>query len=423
MQLEQALILSEDLKEIKAASGSNAKKELARSWDTPAHKEFIDLVGNNKRQWFITWGTVTAASPLGEGMEFDDILFAAENRLCTPSCTAGRFCDLLEDGWPKNVLTAIVDKKLDAGVTISTLKKVLGERKVFQPALCADWLKFSDKKRLKVLSERNYYSTPKMDGLRCIIKVNTPDRGVYSKSLKPIYNMDGILADLEATIPFPCHVDGEAFAADNTWNSSMTGAKKKGSKVKMVFYPFDLILRSEIDSTRYTMPAEARWALMEDSIVYDEDTICYVARRPVSTISEVEEQYELDIADGWEGSVLHDASAPYACKRSDSWIKVKKFFSSEFTIIGMEAGEGKHFGRLGAIVIEGVASDNKYTDEPITCEVGTGFTDSERQEMWENPDDYIGRTAEIKYFEVTFDNRKSVASLRFTSFLRMRDEE
>ena len=414
MHLEEAKRLAHDLTIMKNADGRNAKMELAKGWKHPYHKEFLELVGNDKRQWFTTWATVLQADPAEEGLDLDEILYAAEHRLATPSTTAERIQDLLAEGWPVDVLRAVVDKKFDAGITIASFKKVLGARKVWQPALCADWLKMSDKKRTKLLTETDYYSTPKMDGLRCIMKLHTDDRGCYSRTLKPLHNMEHMLEALESMIDFPCHVDGEVFAADGTWNSSMTGVKKKGAKIPLLFYPFDLVPREEVDSQEYLLTARERWDLMDENIDYgEEDMFCRVHHHLVKTVAEVEHEHREDVAAGWEGSVLHDANATYACKRSNAWIKVKQFHSSEFTVAGVCPGTGKHLGRLGAIIIKGAAFDGT----PITAEVGTGFKDHEREAIWSDPDSYIGRSAEIKYFEVTD------ASLRFPVFLRFRDEE
>ncbi len=409
ISLALAKSLSTDLTAVKEARG-NAKKELAKEWHTPAHKLFLALVGNNKRQWFTTMKMVDEAEPCGADLPLNEILEAAEIRAATPQVTAGRIQAKLQQGWPRNVIAAIIDKKLDAGITVAAIKKAQGVVKEFQPALCADWCKMSDKKRSKILQEREFYSTPKMDGLRCVIKVHTRDRGVYSRTLKPLFNMDHFVDALEAAIPFPCHVDGEAYAADGTWNSSMTGTKKKGADIEMMFFPFDLVLRTEVDSKRYEMPAHERWALMEKHIPYDDKMFVEVCRTRVTTISEVMEEHAAEVRNGWEGTVLHDANAPYANGRSQAWVKCKEWLSDEFTCVGFFPGTGKHTGRLGGIRVRA-----EYDGREIDCEVGTGFTDKERQEIWDNQEDYLGLPAEVKFFEVTEDD-----SLRFPSFLRWR---
>jgi ATP-dependent DNA ligase len=405
--------ISADLLAIKSTSGLNAKQELASSWVSGDHKYFIDLVHNNKRQWFATWAGVLKAEPSGEDLDLDEILYQAEKRIATPAQTCSRIRQLLVSGWPENVLKAIIEKTLDAGLTASSVKKATGDARVFGPALASDWLKMNDKKRQALLEEHDYYSTVKIDGIRCLCKLHTPDQGAYSRGLKPLPKLDKHVAALAKMIPFPCIVDGEMVAADGTWNTTITGAKKAGTEVPMYYYIFDLVLAEEAASQKYTMPARERWALIEQHIDFgDESMFRQVHHNKVDTIEEVNEQLEEALSDGWEGLVIADGDAPYACKRSTAWVKIKVFQSAEFTITGFIKGTGKHTGRLGAITVKGM-----FGAREVITEVGSGFSDAEREEIWKNQKQWLGRTVEVKFFESTKDG-----SLRFPTFLRHRDD-
>jgi len=414
MELAQALKIAEALASVASVRGKNAKAELAAHWTDPHFVEFIELVGNNKRQWFTTWSAVCKANPQGSDMPLDEVLYAAECRLATPSQTASRFAAKLAEGWPENVLKAIVEKTLDAGISIASVRKSQGDVVRFSPSLAADWTKMSGKIRDKVLSSGRYVSTPKMDGLRCLIKLNTPDEGVYSRSLKPLKNLNIHLGELKKMFKEPVVLDGEALADDGTWNSSMTGSKKAGAKVTMLFYPFDCIPAAEMATGKYTTIAEERHSYLNSHLEYgDESLFVRVEQTLVKSVTDVIDTLRAEIDDGWEGTVLHNLDAPYACKRNRAWIKVKEWQSAEFTITGFIAGRGKHLGRLGVIQIEG-----DHLGLPIKCEVGTGFSDAERETIWEDQPRFLHRRVEIKFFEVTADQ-----SLRFPSFLRFRSLE
>lgn len=341
----------------------------------------------------------------------DEVLYAAQNRLSSPAETNSRIRAKLEDGWPENVLKAIIDKTLDAGITYkSVLKAIGGKPRAFQPALAADWCKMSDKIRLKEMSKRRFVATPKMDGLRCLFFLNMPAEGVYSRNMKPLKNLDKHLQALKAVFTEPCIIDGEALSASNDWADSISGAKKAGSKNAMHFYPFDYIPGDEQIRNEFAMTSEERYEhLMDKAEGLSPDLFRLVVRSPhLRTIDDVMEEHRLCASEGWEGIVLHDMDSPYSCKRARSWVKVKEWQSAEFTCIGFFKGSGKHSGRLGGILIEGSG---------VRSEVGTGFTDRQREEIWANQPRYIGLTAEIKFFEVTPDH-----SLRFPSFLRWREE-
>ena len=87
------------------------------------------------------------------------------------------------------------------------------------------------------------------------------------------------------------------------------------------------------------------------------------------------------------------------------------------TVIAIEQGTGRNSKRLGALVCEG-EDDGKY----ITVNVGSGFSDEDRDSYWNNQSAIIGRTAEILCDAVT-QNQDGSYSLRFPRFVRFRDDK
>jgi len=120
---------------------------------------------------------------------------------------------------------------------------------------------------------------------------------------------------------------------------------------------------------------------------------------------------------GFEGIMVKDVDAPYVCKRNTSWMKWKPVYDYDLTVIGVEEGTGKNIGRMGALVCEGV-DDGKH----ITVNVGSGYTDEERQSYWDNTDSVIGRTAVVIADAVT-QNHDGSYSLRFPRFKTFRDDK
>lgn len=102
-------------------------------------------------------------------------------------------------------------------------------------------------------------------------------------------------------------------------------------------------------------------------------------------------QYSREIKlKGWEGTVWKKKSDKYY---EGVWVKDKKDEFVDMLIGGYVEGEGKYNGSLGAIV-----AWNPETE--AWTNVGTGFTDQERQEIWDNKEDYLGRKIEVKVLEV-----------------------
>jgi DNA ligase-1 len=90
---------------------------------------------------------------------------------------------------------------------------------------------------------------------------------------------------------------------------------------------------------------------------------------------------------GWEGIMLRNPDASYERKRTRNLLKVKPVVDEEFTVVDVQAGTGKHEGRMGALVCE---------RDGETFKVGTGFTDADREQS-----DWVGKTITVEYFELT----------------------
>ncbi len=74
---------------------------------------------------------------------------------------------------------------------------------------------------------------------------------------------------------------------------------------------------------------------------------------------------------GGEGLMLRRPGSKYEVGRSQSLLKVKTFHDAEARVIGHAPGTGKHKGRLGALIVE--------LPGGVTFNVGTGFSDAERE--------------------------------------------
>jgi DNA ligase-1 len=119
---------------------------------------------------------------------------------------------------------------------------------------------------------------------------------------------------------------------------------------------------------------------------------------------------------GFEGIMIKDPDAKYECKRSTSWLKQKPFIEVSLAIVAIEEGTGRNQGKLGALVCEGI-DDGKT----IRVNVGSGFSDSQRNEFWQGKDTLTGQVVEIRADATTrSQDSEDIYSLRFPRFLRFR---
>lgn len=126
-------------------------------------------------------------------------------------------------------------------------------------------------------------------------------------------------------------------------------------------------------------------------------------------------QFNKDAIDkGFEGIMIKDPEAKYECKRSTSWLKQKPFIEVSLAVNNVEEGTGRNEGRLGALICEG--EDDGRT---ISVNVGSGFSDADRDEFWSNRKELHGQIVEVRADAIT-QNQDGSYSLRFPRFLRFR---
>ena len=107
---------------------------------------------------------------------------------------------------------------------------------------------------------------------------------------------------------------------------------------------------------------------------------------------------------GGEGLMLRQPGSKYAVGRSATLLKVKTFQDAEAAVIGHQAGEGRHKGRLGALLVR-LPNGTEFA-------IGTGFSDRERSSP-----PLIGATVTFRYQELSDGGVP-----RFPSYVGIRED-
>lgn len=115
------------------------------------------------------------------------------------------------------------------------------------------------------------------------------------------------------------------------------------------------------------------------------------------------------VKNGGEGLMLHRGASLYKGLRSDDLLKLKTHEDSEAQVVAHLPGQGKHAGRLGALLVEIPAAGGKPAQR---FKLGTGFSDAQRQSP-----PAIG--ARITY---RFRGLNDSGIPRFASFMRVRED-
>lgn len=317
----------------------------------------------------------------------------------------------------------ILIKDLRSGVSEKTVNKVKkGAVPVFECMLAHDGANHEKKiNGLRLLE-------PKLDGVRCLTVVDYESRTVvqYTRNGKVLENFSHISDSLLANIDIIGRsyvIDGEVIS--NSFQDLMKQVHRKedvqANDARLA--AFDILPLSEFKKGKSAMGQKRRSALLASfKPVFDKcGNITVVDQLEVDLDSYVgelqfKEFNQKAIDQGYEGIMVKMPDAVYECKRSTSWLKIKPFIETSLSIIAVEEGTGKNVGKLGALVCEG-EDDGKF----IRVNVGSGFTDEQRDEVWANRESIINQIIEIRADAVTKNQDSDSAwSLRFPRFLRFR---
>ena len=93
----------------------------------------------------------------------------------------------------------------------------------------------------------------------------------------------------------------------------------------------------------------------------------------------------------------------------------KPFIEISLEVKDYEEGTGRNKGTLGAIIAEGIDEDKNFKTN-----VGSGFTDLQRKEFWEDKDKLIGQIIEIRADSISKSQDGENWSLRFPRFKSFR---
>lgn len=302
---------------------------------------------------------------------------------------------------------SIVTKNLKIGVTAKTINKILG--KGFIPefnVMLAD--KYADHES-KV---KDFIITEKLDGIRNVLIKENGKIKMFSRQGQVVEGLNDI--EIEADKLLDNYVyDGELLLRNDKnlnsadlYRATVKEVRKDGVKKNVEFYVFDMLPLDEFVSGKSKEGCFDRKAKLFNVLntlgltwikglpnLYVGDDKSEIAR----LLSEVEEQ-------GKEGLMLNTIDGIYECKRSKNLLKVKSMQTVDLRLIGFEEGTGKYVGKLGRINVE-------YKGN--TVGVGSGFSDEERIEIWNNQEKYLGKIAEIQFFEETKNQNDDKLSLRF----------
>ena len=278
----------------------------------------------------------------------------------------------------------------------------------------------------KQLKGREFIVTTKYDGHRVVIIKDFNRIDIYSSGGHKILGLkDIIYSFFMPTIPYGVY-DGEMLAIGSFTNSTERFQAteklltKDGDKTGLVFECFDYIEDvnawesfKAIEKSCIDRKNQLRSILISNSNNQNYKYVHYVEPLYIGTdVNEIYKAYDKLLSEGEEGVIIDIASSPHVRNKGTTMFKLKEVNTLDLPIIDVKEGTGKDKGRLGAFICQ-------YKN--TTVSIGSGLTDELKEEVWNNPQEYIGRVIEI-HCQDESTNQNGEESLRQPRFKRFREK-
>jgi len=272
--------------------------------------------------------------------------------------------------------------------------------------------------------------SPKLDGVRALMFEGV----LVSRSLKAIPN---VFLQKKALADVAHGLDGELIVGDpmagDAFRQTSSGVMSQDGEPNVCFHVFDYFKTPDA-------PFARRFEIVQSHVSFLAETlgikwVKLVEHIRLETMEELLAYEEQCLSQGYEGVMLRSLDGPYKFGRSTfkegHLLKLKRFEDSEAEVLdvlelmhneneqtkdnlgaakrsnhkaGMKAG-----GTLGALRVRDVRTGVEF-------DIGSGFTASQRQELWKDPP--IGKLANYRFFPSGSKDKP-----RFPVFHGFRDPE
>ena len=316
------------------------------------------------------------------------------------------------------IFNGLITKNIKLGIDAKTVNKVIPNLiPEFNVQLANKYFDNPD-----VVTGKEFAITTKSDGGRIIA---VKENGIVKFFTRAGQEYEG-LVDLEkelVSIPDDNFVlDGEItllnpgkLVSKEQYKETMKITRKDGEKHGVKMLVFDMMPVANFKMQQCPISYWSRRGMLTS--LFDLNNFTYFKKLPIlykgTDTSKIMELLEQQVSNGEEGVMINIISAPYEFKRTSNLLKVKKMNDLDLEVIGFEEGTNRLVGTCGALLVN-------YKGNVV--KVGTGLSDDLRKEIWNNQQDWLGRTVVIKYFEET-TNQNGGTSLRFPVYVDYRTDK
>ena len=323
----------------------------------------------------------------------------------------GRFINNLETEDEKELVTKILLKNLDVGLNVKNINKGMKGLIVSHDIMKGSSWDGSLNSEVAV--------SLKLDGIRCSWLIKDGKAIAKTRQNKIIQGMNELTKAIEEVFgEQDLFVDGELLATNKEGLSSEDLFKKtsaivnsKGLKKDLTFVAFDIVSLEDYNNKSNSTPFLERREQLECYVGLKNELVKLAPMYFITdSIDRIYEKLDEVVKDNCEGLMLNKINGFYEFKRTKQLLKVKKFNEGDVLVTDILEGEGRLEGTLGKVEVQ-----FKYKGDIYTNNIGSGFSDEEREYYWKHKEELIGKVVTIKYFEIT-KNEQGGFGFRFPTW-------
>lgn len=247
---------------------------------------------------------------------------------------------------------------------------------------------YDDEKHKIDWSEDLVFVQPKLDGMRCLAFIEDGKVRLMSRDGKTITTVPHINKSL-SEIKYGIILDGELYAHGKSFQENMSLIKKyrEGESEEIMYHVYDIVSNDPFELRNRTL-----------NLLIKSNKVCsFVETNEIFTEVSLKDFHAKNLAQGYEGSIVRWGNDPYKINgRSSNLLKYKDFQDIALTIVDIIPCEQRPNWGEPVFYWKG-AKGHKYGDNHIGS--GMKFSHKEREDFLLNKQNYIGNTAEIRFFE------------------------
>ena len=342
-----------------------------------------------------------------------------------------------------NMMNVILSRNLNCGINLKTINSVLKEHSLLPiEEYCVMLGEQFELSKFLSLKWNNIFVQEKMDGIRveCFYNPNSKHIDFLTRNGKLLNfdKMNYLLPLLEnvykqnssyfkSGVVLCIELCGEQRQKVSGIVQTILSGKTISKVVEdsIVFNVFDCVSLNDFNDVDVVCKADFidRYKMLEDafdSTFEGNGTIVKIVKAEKIQIKNshliIQNMFESVLKSGGEGLMIKNGLGKYVRKRSWDWIKLKEFKTMDLMCDGINMGTGKYSNMVGSLSLTNA-------DGSIKVNVGTGITDSVRQELTNLGKNLIGKIVEVKYNSTIQNKENNKLSLFLPVFVQVRTDK